>query len=384
MIELLEKYFSSLVLCAGAVYLTLSIILLHFKVPDTPNYAPYRVAKKLLALTFGVVCINIYFWVFNFHNDWNTPSALVSCVDIILYYLIGILFSYSFSILLDRKYLNKRRYLIDFGKWAACSVIAIIAITDAMQPYSQWILLISLGFLLEFFLGFFFHFRKTYARSGELLDNYFASDKRHFINWIKRSIILIYILGLLAILTINMGAIMNWLFQVYIISLNIYITISFINYASEYGNLQQADEEITERDVEHEEDSVHPITTEQETLNKKQIENIEELLKPRVIAWIGTKKYINEQFNIEDLAKLLGTNKYYLSRFIKENYQMNFSTWIASLRIEEAKKMMTDDPKIKLEEVALSVGFSSLSYFSKVFSRLEGTTPSLWLRANSR
>lgn len=384
MIELLEKYFSSLVLCAGAVYLTLSIILLHFKVPGTPNYAPYRVAKKLLALTFGVVCINIYFWVFNFHNDWNTPSALVSCVDIILYYLIGILFSYSFSILLDRKYLNKRRYLIDFGKWAACSVIAIIAITDAMQPYSQWILLISLGFLLEFFLGFFFHFRKTYARSGELLDNYFASDKRHFINWIKRSIILIYILGLLAILTINMGAIMNWLFQVYIISLNIYITISFINYASEYGNLQQADEEITERDVEHEEDSVHPITTEQETLNKKQIENIEELLKPRVIAWIGTKKYINEQFNIEDLAKLLGTNKYYLSRFIKENYQMNFSTWIASLRIEEAKKMMTDDPKIKLEEVALSVGFSSLSYFSKVFSRLEGTTPSLWLRANSR
>lgn len=384
MIELLEKYFSSLVLCAGAVYLTLSIILLHFKVPGTPNYAPYRVAKKLLALTFGVVCINIYFWVFNFHNDWNTPSALVSCVDIILYYLIGILFSYSFSILLDRKYLNKRRYLIDFGKWAACSVIAIIAITDAMQPYSQWILLISLGFLLEFFLGFFFHFRKTYARSGELLDNYFASDKRHFINWIKRSIILIYILGLLAILTINMGAIMNWLFQVYIISLNIYITISFINYASEYGNLQQADEEITERDVEHEEDSVHPITTEQETLNKKQIENIEELLKPRVMAWIGTKKYINEQFNIEDLAKLLGTNKYYLSRFIKENYQMNFSTWIASLRIEEAKKMMTDDPKIKLEEVALSVGFSSLSYFSKVFSRLEGTTPSLWLRANSR
>lgn len=384
MIELLEKHFSSLVLCAGAVYLTLSIILLHFKVPGTPNYAPYRVAKKLLALAFGVVCINIYFWVFNFHNDWNTPSALVSCVDIILYYLIGILFSYSFSILLDRKYLNKRRYLIDFGKWAACSVIAIIAITDAMQPYSQWILLISLGFLLEFFLGFFFHFRKTYARSGELLDNYFASDKRHFINWIKRSIILIYILGLLAILTINMGAIMNWLFQVYIISLNIYITISFINYASEYGNLQQADEEITERDVEPEEDSAHPITTEQETLNKKQIENIEELLKPRVIAWIGTKKYINEQFNIEDLAKLLGTNKYYLSRFIKENYQMNFSTWIASLRIEEAKKMMTDDPKIKLEEVALSVGFSSLSYFSKVFSRLEGTTPSLWLRANSR
>lgn len=382
MIVFLEHNFSTLVLCAGTIYITLSIILTSFKVPNSPDYAPYRLSKKLLALAFVVVSFNIFLWVFSFSGDWHTPSPLVACFDIILYYLIGILFSYSFSNLLDRKYLNKHRVVVDFSKWAVCSVIAIAALTDALKSYQQWLLFVSLAFLLEFFLRFFFHFRKTYARSGELFDNYFANDKRHFISWIKRSILLIYALGLLAVLTINTGAIANWLFQVYIISLNIYITVNFINYASEYGNLQKADGKPNGKD-DNNMQSQASYATGRESLNKKQTENIEELLKPRIIAWINTKKYMKEQFNIEELATILGTNKYYLSRFIKENYQMNFSTWVASLRIQEAKQIMEDFPDTKLEDVALRVGFSSLSYFSKVFSRLEGTTPSLWLKKNS-
>lgn len=382
MIDFLEHYFSTLVLCAGTIYITLSIVLTSFKVPDNPDYAPYCLSKKLLALTFVVVSFNIFLWVATFSGNWHNPSPLVACFDIILYYLIGILFSYSFSNLLDRKYLNKHRVVVDFSKWAVCSVIAIVAMTDALKPYQQWLLFVSLAFLLEFFLRFFFHFRKTYARSGELFDNYFASDKRHFISWIKRSILLIYALGLLAVLTINTGAIANWLFQVYIVSLNIYITVNFINYASEYGNLQKADgKPISKND--NGEVSMAAYANGKEPLNKKQAESIEEQLKPRLIAWINTKKYMKEQFNIEELATILGTNKYYLSRFIKENYQMNFSTWVASLRIQEAKQIMEDFPDTKLEDVALRVGFSSLSYFSKVFSRLEGTTPSLWLKNNS-
>ena len=109
-----------------------------------------------------------------------------------------------------------------------------------------------------------------------------------------------------------------------------------------------------------------------------------ENLKPRVVAWIESKNYLKEQFTIEDLAALLATNKYYLSRFIKENYDMNFSTWISSLRLEEAKRLMQSDKNMKLEDIAFAVGFSSLSYFSKVFSRLEGTTPSAWLRERMR
>lgn len=45
---------------------------------------------------------------------------------------------------------------------------------------------------------------------------------------------------------------------------------------------------------------------------------------------------------------------------------MSFSSWIASLRLEEAKKMMSEHPDAKLKDIAYNVGFSSLPYFSSI------------------
>lgn len=53
------------------------------------------------------------------------------------------------------------------------------------------------------------------------------------------------------------------------------------------------------------------------------------------------------------------------------------SSWISSLRIEEAKRIMANDPKQKLIDVAYKAGFSSLAYFSSVFAKSEGTSPSV-------
>lgn len=63
---------------------------------------------------------------------------------------------------------------------------------------------------------------------------------------------------------------------------------------------------------------------------------------------------------------------------------MNFSSWIASLRLEEAKKMMSEHPDAKLKDIAYNVGFSSLPYFSSVFAKSEGVTPSAWMKERSR
>ena len=49
---------------------------------------------------------------------------------------------------------------------------------------------------------------------------------------------------------------------------------------------------------------------------------------------------------------------------------------------EEAKRMMRENPDQKLIDVAFNVGFSSLAYFSSVFSKIEGVSPSVWLRKN--
>ena len=48
------------------------------------------------------------------------------------------------------------------------------------------------------------------------------------------------------------------------------------------------------------------------------------------------------------------------------------------MRIDEAKCLMEKEPDEGLEWVALQTGFSSLSYFSKVFSQVVGVSPKKW------
>ena len=137
-------------------------------------------------------------------------------------------------------------------------------------------------------------------------------------------------------------------------------------------------EEMREKEEEMGEKKEIETEADDNSLPNKKKENYVELLRPRIAKWVESKAYMREQFTIVELAAKLYTNKTYLSSFIREEYSMNFSGWIAHLRIEEAKRMMRENPDQKLIDVAFKVGFSSLAYFSSVFSKIEGVSPSVW------
>lgn len=315
-------------------------------------------------------------------DDWTTKSPRIACMDIIFYYLLGITFSLAISNLLDKKYITSRRLSWMASTWAATSIVCLLSQVEGLKQYQDWFLTAGLLGLLEFCVRAFINFRKTYARSKEIYDNYFSEDKRQFISWIKRSFLLLYGSALVAILTINTGIFANWALIIYIISVMMYVTISFINYAQDYATMTTADtEDVVEYVKETKKVKIEIASKTPAAPAKKILPNhFEEKLGPIIKDWVEGKHYLTEQFTIDDLANKLGTNKFYLSTFIRENYDMNFSTWVASLRIEEAKRLMQENQDMRLEAIAYAVGFSSLSYFSKVFSRLEGTSPSIWLR----
>ena len=159
-------------------------------------------------------------------------------------------------------------------------------------------------------------------------------------------------------MTMFQGVYFNLLVQVYIIGLYIYIAVSFLNFSRQYIQVQKAIEE-------------EPDTAEVPTD-----------LEKRLQAWVKEKVFLKQQFSIDDLAVALGTNANSLSGLINEKYRTNFSAWISSLRIAEAKRLMIEKPELKMENIAYSVGFSSASYFSKVFSLQEGISPAVWRKKN--
>ena len=96
-------------------------------------------------------------------------------------------------------------------------------------------------------------------------------------------------------------------------------------------------------------------------------------------AWIEKEKpYLNPDFQLTDLRQVLPMNRTYLSQFINAEYGCSFYHWVNSLRIAEAKRLLTEHPEIKMKDIAQQSGFSSPTVFSRVFIRETGMTPRDW------
>lgn len=368
MMDFLEHYFYVLIQCVCAVYFAIGVVLSFWKVPLTTEYVPYRNAKRCLATTFFLMGLNLLAWLqVSNRNDWVVLNPLVKCVDFVFFYLEAVFFCYTFYYLVNEKCMTWRKVIKDWAIFFTSSLLMVLSVSNVLGMLSPWIgILPFLAFFVQVVI-FLRRFHDLYEEKRKKLDDYFADDMQLYMFWTKKSLFFIILTGILSFASLFFGIIYNYLFQVYVVSANFYIAISFMNYAQLYGQLNMAEVKETDR-----------IETKNEEQKTSSIANYEQLFGEHVAQWLQDKKYLASQLTIDDMAGEMGTNKLYMSRYINRKYGVNFSAWITQLRLEEAKTYMIENPNVKQEEVAFHSGFSSSSYFSKVFSRIEGKTPAVW------
>ena len=103
--------------------------------------------------------------------------------------------------------------------------------------------------------------------------------------------------------------------------------------------------------------------------------------KATLEAWLESEKpYLNPDFQLSDLRQVLPMNRTYLSQLINTEYGCSFYRWVNGLRIREAKRLMTEQPDMTLDEVSKQCGFAYRRNFSRIFVETTGMTPSDWRR----
>ena len=238
MIELLEHYFNVLILCVGAIYFGLGIVLLFGKVPLAAEYLPYRKAKRCLATTYFIMGLNLVVdLALSSSADWKELNPYIKCADFIFFCLEAIFFFSTFFYLLDEKYMSWRNFSKD---WIVFLTSVALMITSTIGVFGKAGAWVSWFPFFIFFVQYVLLLRRFYILYNEKrskLDNYFAEEMQQFMLWIKKSVILIILTSVLCFTTLLEGIIYNYFFQVYVVSVNFYIAISFINYASMYGKL---------------------------------------------------------------------------------------------------------------------------------------------------
>lgn len=98
----------------------------------------------------------------------------------------------------------------------------------------------------------------------------------------------------------------------------------------------------------------------------------------KIVLFKRVEQYITENLkenlDLEETAAKFNLSSYYFSRSFKEALGCNFTDYINMLRIKKAKELLKSD-SITIKEVGYSVGYSDPNYFSKVFRKYEGVSP---------
>jgi AraC-like DNA-binding protein len=97
-----------------------------------------------------------------------------------------------------------------------------------------------------------------------------------------------------------------------------------------------------------------------------------------VEAWLQEKGYLRPLTTIEEIAEDIGVEPDQLSAYLHRKNGKNVLGWRKGLRIEEAKRLLLDDPDLTIAAIARRIGIEDKSNFKRQFIESVGLSPHRW------
>jgi AraC-like DNA-binding protein len=301
----------------------------------TPLYTPYITSWVLLSATLV--------------HSWLTYS--------------------TFLFLLESPRYLMRHFLID---GLAPTIILIIAgVIGIFVPKTQEAMIVIFGCIFGIkCLKMIYTCYTEYLKCSKEIDNYY--DNKLDIDWIRNLLIVALIMS---VSTIAVFYIETIYLYYYIATPIIYsfITIKVLNF------MPAKIVNIRDRNA-----MINPVEEEnKENVEDDKVLELRDKIGANVEQWVAAKRYCQPELTIKDVAIEMGTNHNYLSTYLNKCLNMNFQTWLNTLRIEESKIHLTSGEKISIEEIGVRVGIPQPYNFSRWFRVLEGTTPYRYKKEHS-
>ncbi|XDD49712.1 helix-turn-helix domain-containing protein [Leptospira sp. WS92.C1] len=88
--------------------------------------------------------------------------------------------------------------------------------------------------------------------------------------------------------------------------------------------------------------------------------------------------YRDEELRMQDVAERLLITPHQVSRILNETFGKNFNEFINGYRVQEAKKILLEEPDKTVLSIGFEVGFNTKSTFNAQFLKIAGMTPAEW------
>ena len=347
------------------------------KTPEKKIFKNYLRSRQIMGIAMLLLSANYSVHFFFGIRFKNADSAIL--MNMSTYFLCYSLFSSALIMLLDRFYITKRRVWTHIILWIIFSTLSGVVLfllpSGIMQKFSLFALA---AWLVVFGVVLARRVIIAYRRAIQIFNETQADDIGAYIEWLSIFTYwaLIFGVGCGLLTFLPDEYVFIWILSS--IPFYSYLFYSYQNYLLFYERVENA----FEQDIQSEEELLTNSETEHEIVSEKEVPRSYTEFIERVDNWIKTDGYVQQGLTIKELSEILYTNRTYLSAYIKTMYKMTFREWITSLRLEYAKTILKEHPKINIQKLAESSGFLSRSNFIKSFTEKEGCTPAKWKKAN--
>lgn len=346
-------------LLSTVIILVMGICLLLVSVLKEPQLRNYRVARRFLGGAY-IILSAVGLWEVFGEID-SDGEALVRAFTVIAASFQSMLFTFSIITLINIQYMTALRVWSNLIPISLASGI-LLAVLFAAPEHFYTVFYMALTLYCLQLAYYILLFTKEYRRYKYKFDNLFSDNEYRRALWIRRSFYMAAGIGVAAIASLFVSTQVYINFMAAYTIFYIYFAVKFISYVSIFHRIA-------------------PVVAApcNETANGKEIPA--QYVHTAVGQWVGNKGFLSQDISLESLAQELNTNPSYLSRYINKEYGQNFRSWINSLRIAEAQRLIAGNTGLSLAEIGENVGIPSSSTFYRQFAAVTGMTPAEYYKA---
>ncbi|MGM9742100.1 MAG: helix-turn-helix domain-containing protein [Candidatus Cryptobacteroides sp.] len=346
--------------------------MLFARVPEKSNFSNFLHSRRLMGAALLILSANYAVHFFFAIRLKDVNSAILA--NMTTYFLCYWLFSSALMTLLDSNYVTGKRFSIHLILWLAFTALSAV---DSILPACSASLVTRFLALLLVIYGLFLSIRllRTYKNAVKMFENTHSDDIGAYISWLSVFTYLAVLFGVSCALLTFLPDRYIFIWVLSAVPFYIYLYCCYQNYMFFYEKVDDA----LKDDIGMLEEGQ---ALQSDGADNEDVPVYHSDIAPRIEEWIRNEGYRKPGLTLNELSVQLCTNRTYLSEYINSVYQMTFRDWITDLRIECAKRLMAQNPKLRVQDVSVMSGFLSLSHFSRTFREKEGCSPARWSKVN--
>jgi AraC-like DNA-binding protein len=272
------------------------------------------------------------------------------------------LFASTIISILDTRYLLRKKYLKELIPTTLLSITGTYLYFNKPEtPLKVLFVIFGLYFASQI-VRYTYHYLLTEKETIRKLDNFFSEEIFRSVKWTRTAYIGLFFCSIFSIVSLVQVQVVTIIFMICYTSYYVYFSTHYVNYVYLMMDIEPAFTQVAENTL----------------VSSKSINRSFEQLEKAIEVWELNKKFTEPNINIEQVAQQLKTNRTYLSNYMNLYRKLTFKEWINTLRIEEAKRLMKEQPELPVAQIGVQVGIPDKSNFGRQFTRVTGMSPKAW------